>query len=140
MKKRPNGAKPGPVAPGRIEAPKEKAAGVLPTTATKEQSAASVPPVEKLSKLRADLRGDCRVPLGYRLYPAEFMSKGGTARWIDLIRKATRAGVSIDLVYGQFRHRPNYLIQRNREALACLDNPEAASRWLDDIQSTGGCK
>jgi hypothetical protein len=104
------------------------------------QRTASVPPAEKLSKLRAEFRGDCRVPLGYRLFPGEFLSKRGTAKWVDLIRKATRAGVQIDLVYGEFRRRPNYLIQQNREALACLDNPEAASRWLDDIQPTGVAK
>ena len=121
---------------------KEKAAGVFapPATATKELSTANLPPFEKFRKLRAELRGDCRVPLGYTLFPGEFLSKRGTAQWVDLIRKATRAGVQIDLVYGEFRRRPNYLIQQNREVLACLDNPEAASRWLDDIQRTGGAQ
>jgi len=142
MKYQPNGAKPGPVAPGRIEAPKEKAAGVFapPTTATKAFSAGSVPPAEKFRKLRAELRGDCRVPLGYTIFPAEFLSKRGTAQWIDLIRKAARAGVQIDLVFGEFRRRPNYLIQQNREVLACLDDAETAGRWLDDIQRTGGAQ
>ena len=111
---------------------KEKAAGVFapPTTATQEQSASNVPPAEKFRKLRAEFRGDCRVPLGYTLFPAEFLSKRGTAQWIDLIRKATRAGVQIDLVWGEFRLRPNYLIQQNREVLACLADADAADRYL----------
>ena len=49
MKYQPNGAKPGPVAPGRIEAHKEKADGALvtPTTAAKELSEVSVALAQK---------------------------------------------------------------------------------------------
>lgn len=96
----------------------------------------NVPPAQFFSKLRAEVRGDCRVPLGYRLFPGEFLSKRATAQWIDLIRRAARADVQIDLVYGEFRRRPNYLIQRNREVLACLPDAEAAGRYLAGL---GGC-
>lgn len=119
---------------------KEKAAGVFapPATATKELSPTSVPPAEKLRKLRAEILGDCRVPVGYRLFPGEFLSKRSTAQWIDLVRKATRAGVTIDLVYGNFRRRPNYLIHHGGEVLACLGDPEAASRYLAELGGRDG--
>ena len=118
----------------------EKAAGVFapPTTATQEQSAANVPPAEKFRKLRAEILGDCRVPVGYRLFPGEFLSKRSTAQWIDLVRKATRAGVTIDLVYGNFRRRPNYLIHHGGEVLACLGDPEAAGRYLAKLGGRDG--
>ena len=100
--------------------------------------AQNLPPAQIFSKLRAEFRGDCRVPLGYRLFPGEFLSKRGTARWIELIRKATRAGVQIDLVYGEFRHSPRYLIQQNREVLACLADADAAERFLAGLGGRDG--
>ena len=106
--------------------------------AEQTKSDRTVPPAQIFSKLRAEVRGDCRVPLGYRLFPAEFLSKRATAQWIDLIRRAARADVQIDLVYGEYRHRPNYLIQRNREVLACLPDAEAAGRYLAGLAGLGG--
>ena len=136
MKHQTNGAKPGPVAPGRIEAPKEKAAGVLPTTATKEQSAASVQVAEFLGNLRAAVararKMDTRVPHGYELFPAEFLSKKGTAQWVSLIRKAARAGANVDLVKGEFRRRPRYLVQTG-DFHRAFDDVESAGRFIDGL-------
>ena len=121
---------------------KEKAARMVQTSeaAAKELSTRNVPPAQYFSKLRAEVRGDCRVPLGYQLFPGEFLSKRATAQWIDLIRKAARADVQIDLVYGEFRRRPNYLIQRNREVLACLPDADAAGRYLAELGGRDGLR
>ena len=43
-----------------------------------------------------------------------------------------------DELRGDFRRRPNYLIQRNREVLACLADADAADRFLAKLGGRDG--
>ena len=108
-----NGARPGQAAPA-------------PGTPQKEKSA-------RLDTAKAD----CKVPNGCILFPAEFLSKRAEAKYIQLVRKAAKAGAVVDLVCGPFKRRPVYVVRRGNVERR-LDDVEAASRWLDDIQRTGG--
>ena len=114
MKNQINGARPGQAAPAPGTPQKEKSAWLLNTAKT-----------------------DCKVPNGCILFPAEFLSKRAAAKYVDLVRKAAKAGAVVDLVYGPFKRRPVYVIRRGNLERR-LEDVEAASRWVDAIQPTGG--
>lgn len=115
MKNQINGARPGQAAPA-------------PGAPQKEKSA-------RLDTAKAD----CKVPNGCILFPAEFLSKRAAAKYVELVRKAAKVGAVVDLVYGPFKRRPVYVIRRGNLERR-LEDVEAASRWLDDIQRTGGAQ
>lgn len=115
MKNQINGARPGQAAP-------------VPGTPQKEKSALAV-----------SSQADCKVPNGCILFPAEFLSKRAEAKYIQLVRKAAKAGAVVDLVCGPFKRRPVYVVRRGNVERR-LDDVEAASRWLDEIQRTGGAE
>lgn len=92
---------------------------------------------EKLGNKPA--RQDCRLPAGCTAFPAEFLSKRAGAKHVELVRKGARIGATVDLIVGQFRRRPDYLVRLGNVSRR-LNEVEAAGRWFDDIQRTGGAQ
>ena len=86
---------------------------------------------EKIGNKPARL--DCRLPDGCTAFPAEFLSKRAAAKYLELVRKATKIGATVDLIVGQFRRRPDYLV-RFGNVTRRLDDVAAASRWIDTLQ------
>lgn len=80
---------------------------------------------------------DCRLPAGCTAFPAEFLSKRGAAKYIALVQKAARIGATVDLIVGQFRRRPDYLV-RFGNITRRLDDVAAASRWVDELGGRHG--
>lgn len=76
---------------------------------------------------------DCRLPVGCTAFPAEFLSKRAAAKYLELVRKATKIGATVDLIVGQFRRRPDYLVRIGNVSRR-LAEVEAASRWLETLQ------
>lgn len=73
------------------------------------------------------------MPAGCTAYPAEFLSKRAAAKYVELIRKASRIGATVDLIVGQFRRRPDYLVRLGNVSRR-LNEVEAASRWIDTLK------
>ena len=113
--------------------PKEKAAGMLDTSKTafpNQHCPTSLPAAETTGNKAA--HQDFRLPVGCKPFPAEFLSKRAAAKYVALVQKATRHGATVDLIAGQYRRRPEYLL-RLGNVTRRLDEVEAASGWLDSL-------
>ena len=76
---------------------------------------------------------DCRLPIGCTSFPAEFLRNEATPNTSALVQKAARIGATVDLIVGQYRRRPDYLV-RFGNVTRRLDDVAAASRWIDTLQ------
>lgn len=76
---------------------------------------------------------DCRLPVGCTSFPAEFLSKRAAAKYLALVREAARVGATVDLIVGQYRRRPDYLVRLGNVSRR-VSEVEAASRWLKTLQ------
>ena len=72
---------------------------------------------------------DCRLPVGCISFPAEFLSKRAAAKYLALVREATRIDATVDLIVGPYRRRPDYLVRLGK-VTARLPDLDAARRWL----------
>ena len=82
---------------------------------------------EKIGNKPARL--DCRLPDGCTAFPAEFLSKRAAAKYLALVREATRIDATVDLIVGPYRRRPDYLVRLGK-VTARLPDLDAARRWL----------
>ena len=80
---------------------------------------------------------DCRLPVGCISYPTEFLSKRAAAKYLEVVRKATRIGATVDLIVGPYRRRPDYLVRLGNVSRR-LNEIEAASRYLAELGGRDG--
>ena len=90
---------------------------------------------EKIGNKPARL--DCRLPDGCTAFPAEFLSKRAAAKYLALVREATRIDATVDLIVGPYRRRPDYLVRLGNVSRR-LNEIEAASRYLAELGGRDG--